>query len=597
MEQPGTTWRIAANRDLSIGALLVVLAAAVAIRVAVFASLAGGPLHHMHSWTESDMHFFRSWAGGIAEGDILSRDTGRPAHSWHDNFAREVHERFEGAGPYGPDVRRRLWDRWLGGARFYQDPLYPYLLAVSLKLSGDGALPVIIIQTAAGAASAALVWMIGCLLFDARAGLISGLMAALYGPLLLYEGLLLRTSAITFLILSLLAAGVLALRFPFRMRWHFAAGALAGISVLLKSSALLIFGALVLLVLHAGRRKPRATLARAAILLAGFMLALSPLVARNAAVGVPPFSVAASGPVTFINHNAAGYDPMGGDSTSELAPGILHRTDGRLLPSVIETVRTHQSFGDWLGLLFRKLLSFWHRWEIPNNASYDYFRVMAGPIALLFIGFPLVAPLAVVGAAATSLRSHAHALLLASLLTGIALTLAFYNLSRFRTPIAMAMIPFAGWAVSAGISAIRRRDWRPLALGAAVAALMAAVVCRPMPGGRPAIRTADYGVANEIALHLAESAEASGEIAAGLALLERQLRAEPESLRAAAEGDRAVELSLQDALLAGSFSPLHGAASRLSGRLGRDEEARAHARAAGILGGIRIQPRKSLSDP
>ena len=88
------------------------------------------------------------------------------------------------------------------------------------------------------------------------------------------------------------------------------AGALAGLSVLLKSSAYLLLGALILLVLFAHRRSPRQALARAALCLAGFAVVFSPLVARNIAVGVSPFSTAASGPATFINHNAADYEAM-----------------------------------------------------------------------------------------------------------------------------------------------------------------------------------------------------------------------------------------------------------------------------------------------
>ncbi|HXI02164.1 MAG TPA: glycosyltransferase family 39 protein, partial [Candidatus Saccharimonadales bacterium] len=229
--------------------LALVLSLAAGVRTASYIELRGGPLLYMHHWTESDMHFFRDWARGIAAGDYLSVDSGKPAHSWHDNFAREVHEMTGSTEPYGPDYRRRLWDRWLGAPRFYQDPLYPYLLAAEIGTIGDRPAAVVAAQMLLGVASAGLAWFIALELFGPGAALAAGLLAALFGPSLLFEVLLLRTSAITFLGLAVTAAALLALREGASRGWLVAAGALSGLSVLLKSSALLVTGALLAIVI------------------------------------------------------------------------------------------------------------------------------------------------------------------------------------------------------------------------------------------------------------------------------------------------------------------------------------------------------------
>ncbi len=569
--------------------LALVVAVAVGVRVAQHVVLRGGPLLYLHHWTESDMHYFQAWARGIAAGDLLSRESGKPAHSWHDNFAREVHERSGSTEPYGPEVRRRLWDRWLGAPRFYQDPLYPYALAAAFRIFGDTVFPVLLVQALLGVGCAVLAWLLARMLFDAPSALASGLLAALFGPLLLHELLLLRESAITFTGLATLAAGVAALSRPERRRWPLVTGILAGILVLLKSSALVIFAAFVLLLLHRFRSRPREAVLRAALCLAGFALSLSPLVARNVAVGVSPFAFAASGPVTFINHNFAGYDPMSGDTTSDLASGILHRSDGRFLPSALETIRTHESLGAWLRLVAGKLAAFWQAWEVPNNASYDYYRLSLGTLAWILVGFPLIAPLAVVGMAIAGWRSHAHALLVAHLGAGLLLTAVFYHLSRFRVPVAMAMIPFAGFALAAALEAMRARRWKPLAAGLAAVLLVAAFVSRPLPPDRPRIRVADYGVANEITGHLVARLEEEGSPEEALALLDRQLRTEPEALRDLRPDGAESRIPVQAALLAGSFRPLHQRAARLCLQLGRAEEAEAQARAAVRLGLVEEQ--------
>src|SRR5207247_152840 len=104
----------------------------------------------------------------------------------------------------------------------------------------------------------------------------------------------------------------------------------------------------------------------------GVLLGLSPFVARNLAVDVSPFSLASSGTITFVNHNAADYDPMGGTAMSAHAAGVMQRSGGRVLPAIRETIATHGSFGSWLLLLVRKLAAVWHWYEVPNNESYDY---------------------------------------------------------------------------------------------------------------------------------------------------------------------------------------------------------------------------------
>jgi hypothetical protein len=83
-----------------------VVATAAGIRLAAYASVKDGPLVQFHRWTESDMHFFHVWAREIAAGDVLTERAGRPAHSWHDNLAREAHEAAGSSEPY--DERRRL---------------------------------------------------------------------------------------------------------------------------------------------------------------------------------------------------------------------------------------------------------------------------------------------------------------------------------------------------------------------------------------------------------------------------------------------------------------------------------------------------------
>ena len=202
------------------------------------------------------------------------------------------------------------------------------------------------------------------------------------------------------------------------------------------------------------------------------------------------------------------------------------------------------------------------------------------------VGFPLIAPLAVAGMLFSAFRSSGHLLLLAHFAVGLLMAVAFYSLSRFRVPVAMGMIPFAGYALAAGWDLMKARRWRSLAAGAVVALAATLLVMRPMPPGRPRIRVADYGVANEITLHLAQRMEARGDETTALDLLERQISLAPVELRALDDAKGPARVPVQAALLAGSFRPLRQEAARLAARLGRPGEAEHHWKRARLLGQI-----------
>lgn len=76
---------------------------------------------------------------------------------------------------------------WLGHDVFFRAPLYPYFLALWMKIFGEGLWPIRLMQAFAGAMTAGLTFLIGQLAFGRRAGMIAGIMIAFYGTLVYYE--------------------------------------------------------------------------------------------------------------------------------------------------------------------------------------------------------------------------------------------------------------------------------------------------------------------------------------------------------------------------------------------------------------------------
>jgi hypothetical protein len=450
-------------------------------------------------------------------------------------------------------------DHWLGEHTYYQEPLYPYALAALFATARASVrAPSVLVQAALGVATAGLVYASPRASSALAAGSSAGLLAALYGPQVFHESLLLRDGAARVLRGDRDARVLtVALRRPGERRWLFLAGLLFGGALLLKSSTLLFSAAAGILV---ARR-----LGGGWVLAAGALVVLLPLVARNVAVGAPPWALGASGPHAFLYYNAADYEAFGGASTSAFAPRIMATTDGRWLPVVRETIATHRSVGRWLGLLAEKLAASWHWLEVPDNASYYYWRLEAPWAARLASEFWLIAPLAVVGALVGARRDPAVVLIVLMIVTTLAANVLFYTSSRLRLPVALAMTPLAGLGLVALVGAVVGGRWRRAAVLVTTCAVTAGVILRPAPAGHAGIRIADYGVANEITIHLARRRAAAGDVAGARALVTRRLETEPLALRAVSPSGGHSSIPVLDAGVAGSFAQLHTLAATLEG--------------------------------
>ncbi|HET8645988.1 MAG TPA: glycosyltransferase family 39 protein, partial [Vicinamibacteria bacterium] len=435
---------------LSVPVLLAsVLAVGALVRAAYWAQVADGPLLHFHAWEQSDMHFFHEWGKRIAGGDLLAAP--RPYHRWHGEVALEVHRRQSPGVPFDEARGRALWQAWLGETAYYQDPLYAYLLGAFYRLAGPRVEPVLLAQAAMGLAVVGLVFALGLMLDGKWTAAAAGLMAALYAPLVFYEGTLLRGVLQALLSLGAVAAAQRALRAEAPRRWWLAAGVAGGLLVSTHSTGLLLVGALA--ALPAAWERGRRRTAALALYAAGCLAALVPFAARNLAVGLPPLASPAYGPVNFIISNAADRNPWVGFPVSEYTDEILEATGGDLWPVVRATLATHEGAGSWLRLAAQKLLVFVNRRETVDNINFEYALRQAPLLAAVGVRFGLLAPLAAAGLALAARRWRRALPLLLGIGTGALVAVAFFTSSRLRLTTALMLVPFAGLAL---VEAARR---------------------------------------------------------------------------------------------------------------------------------------------
>jgi len=485
-------------------AVLVVLVAALLIRAVYALFLADTACLAINDDPITDMEAFHTWASRIAAGDWLGRVDFHPYHPWQRAIGSEAE-----------------WLDWYGPHVFHQDPLYPYALAVVYLVAPATAWTVALIQMLLGALTAAGICLLAGRMLGARAGIAAGLLAAFYGPFLFYESLRLRDT----LLVSLTTAFLLLIEEARRRRsasWWAAAGAAAG-AVYLTKPNVIAFIPLLAAWIFLSRSVPRPGRAAAA-LLGGMALAIAPAVARNVAVGAPPLKTTTRGAIEFINGNNPYHPGTGwfdGDDArvTAYARDTLRVTRAKLLPTIRVVLDSWRGrMGQLAALQIKKLGFLLAPFEMPNNASYGYFRENSPVLGAGLPTFLVVSPLAALGLLVSARRWRAlmpHYIFLA---VGAATTVAFYVIARFRIPYMPLVLAFAG-AGAAGLAEMAAsRRWRQLAAAAGLAGLLLAVNAAFNYPDDDLVRPQDFWVSSRTYASRGETGRALREIEAGLRL-------------------------------------------------------------------------------
>src|SRR5262249_41693074 len=207
----------------------------------------------------------------------------RCVYLWQISHAPFYDLRLGDANAYDAWARRIAADDWIGQGVFYQAPLYPYLLALLYRMLGDGVTVVRMVQALLGASSCALLAAAAASFVDEKRAVIAGALLAVYPPAIFLDGLLEKSSFVTFFTVLLLW---LVSKPPTGMtlrRW-LAAGAALGLLTLTRENAVLLVLPLLLWIVVT----PRSTRARslpAAALAAGCLAILLPVGVRNFVAG------------------------------------------------------------------------------------------------------------------------------------------------------------------------------------------------------------------------------------------------------------------------------------------------------------------------
>jgi hypothetical protein len=331
------------------------------------------------------------------------------------------------------------------------------------------------------------------LLRSSTAGIIAGLLAALYLPAIFYEGMLLPASLILFLNSIFLFLMVPETGPPGPPRL-LAAGFVLGLSAMAKPVAILLaLPAIVHIFLRLKKGFGGAFLRHSAALVIGMIFAIMPLSIRNARISGHFIPLTTGGGINFYignNPEANGFyavpsykgqrlgiDP---EKQRERMYELAESEAGRpLSPGEVSSFWLRRGLryisddpGRWSSLTWNKFLFFFNRYERSNVENLEFHGRFGGILALPLPGYWIVVSLGLLGIFMSRDRWQRLWLPYGGLLVYLTAALAFYVTARYRLPVVTFLLPLAGAAVTGLLKMLRDRKLTDLALMAAALAVL-----------------------------------------------------------------------------------------------------------------------------
>jgi len=354
----------------------------------------------------------------------------------------------------------------LGGTTYFRAPFYVLCLGALYAVFGASLWVGRIFGVAVGVFSVYLTYRIGRRVFDQKVGLIAAAIQTIYPIHLYFEGELLLDPLFT-LLLQFGVDRVLVWWDCRRTRVIFVAGLMFGLAAITRPTGL-VFLIPVAMLLVVGLRTWRQFAMHIVALIIGVALIVLPVTARNILVASDPVLISSQGGINlYIGNNevadgisAALPEPMGSNWRIRQITHLAEVDAGRpLTPGEVSAYWLRRA-EDWiranparfLSLCAQKLYHHISNREISNNRTLSVFFEKMPILKYNPLSFGILFGLTMAGCCRWLCRNKKAALLLALLVTYIAVSAAFFFSSRFRLP----LLPFFTVLASATLMSISR---------------------------------------------------------------------------------------------------------------------------------------------
>lgn len=340
-------------------------------------------------------------------------------------------------------------------------PLYPYILALWIRLAGGSMTGVLLLQALFTSWTAPLVLLLGRRVCGETAGLVAGIVSIFYWPLVYFSGELL----IEPILIPILLAGLLLL---LRMEERAERASLLGAGFLLGLTAIARPNLLLVAVVFVLREAVQKRYGRALLLAAAIILPILPVTARNIVAGGDAVLISSTGGINFYignNEHATGRDSA--------FPGItqwtfdkVHRlaeieTGRSMKPSEVSRFYIHKGLrftmeepARALILYGKKAIQLLSSYEMPNVKDLNFYRSRSPILSFpLLPGFGVILPLALLGFI-SSRRDSVLPFFTAAYTVSI---LLFFVNARYRIPLAPVILIYGGAGLVRAAGVVRAR--------------------------------------------------------------------------------------------------------------------------------------------
>ena len=365
---------------------------------------------------------------------------------------------------------------WGGADPYWQPPLYIYLLAFFCWLLPTSYFVGIrLLQSALGALSCVLVYLLARRAFGERVGRIAGGLSAVCGSFLYFEGELLAVPVEMALNLLLLHQLCTALQEDRRRDWILA-GVIAGLAALARPNILLFTAVFCIWMFWQSRRDAGPTPRRRVIwFLLTTLLVILPVTWRNWAAEPDLVFISSNGGINFYIGNNVDYE-----RTVSLHPGMQwEQMAMEPVNAGHETAAAKSSFFlrkglahiltnpfDFFGRTLEKGFHLWSGPEIKRNQNIYYAREHSRILSILLwdwhlsVPFGLIGPLSLLGLW-LSIRKREQPIALLRLYAAcyMASVLLFFPVARYRMPVLPVLIVFAAFGLWSLYLSMREQPW------------------------------------------------------------------------------------------------------------------------------------------
>lgn len=381
-------------------------------------------------------------------------------------------------GAYDARSREILAGKWFPDDVFFQDPLYPYLLAGMYTITGGAKLGPYFVHAVISAISCVLFYIVGKRYISERAGIFAGVIAALYAPFLFLDGQLEKNTLTILTLMSTLA--LLARPASMSAGRIFAAGFMLGCGALVRGNFLLVIPAISLILLFEPDLGAIARRVKFAILFGiAALVPFSPFTYHNWRVsGDFILTTAQAGTAFYLGNNpenvsggihAISFNRQVPEFEADDWKREAERRCGRALSrrevssywfgAATSHITKDPGFKWWLSLILKKAELIVNDYEVPDNTAMRYVERLSPALGLNRVRFGTVAPFGLVGVLLLLIGWHTRKPIFVAFGIYGATMLLFPVSDRFRAPVAALMILGAGATFDALITNITKRNF------------------------------------------------------------------------------------------------------------------------------------------